>query len=286
MEAVVGHHRDDYAVAAESTAGSQVDRSKRDQLVAIYRCAAAVGGKHSVAVTIEGEAEIMPTGHYRGGQRLDVSRSDAVVDVAAIGLVADHRHRRAEATEYLGANAVGRAVRAVEQQTYPSEIKTGEARLERAQVILLRSVEFAHTANLEPGAGAGFDPRLNRLLGCVCQLEAVSAEELDPIVLIRVMRSGHDDADVEAVLGDKQRRRGGWQHAAKQRLAAGRGDPCSQRRFEHLAGLARVANHEHARASTSSLLGRRAPERQRQLGRQLFASEPANTVGAKEMTSH
>ena len=64
---------------------------------------------------------------------------------------------RAEPAEDLRADAVGRSVRAVEQDVEPAEIELGEARVQRAQVVLLRAVQRAHPADVarrapKPGA--------------------------------------------------------------------------------------------------------------------------------------
>ncbi len=56
VEAVVGHHRDGHAVAAQAPAGAQVQRRERHQLVAVDDLAATVDRQHAVAVAVEGEA--------------------------------------------------------------------------------------------------------------------------------------------------------------------------------------------------------------------------------------
>ena len=71
---------------------AQVQRRERQQLVAVDDRAAAVDREHAVAVAVEGEAERVPAREHPLGERLDVRRAAAGVDVAPVGRVGDHRH--------------------------------------------------------------------------------------------------------------------------------------------------------------------------------------------------
>src|SRR5919202_5743905 len=64
--------------------------------------------------------------------------------------------------------------------------------------------------------------------------------------------------------------------------AAGRRHAGGQRRLEHLAGLAGVADDQHARVRGAGLQRGRPPEREREVGGEALAGDPADAVGAEE----
>ncbi len=83
---------------------------------------------------------------------------------------------------------------------------------------------------------------------------------------------------------DHERGAGRRQHAAEQRLAARGGDARRDRGLEHLARLARVADHEHARAAAAGDPRRGgAGERERQLRGDDLARDSADAVGAEQL---
>ena len=81
----------------------------------------------------------------------------------------------------------------------------------------------------------------------------------------------------------QQRRAGRGQHAAEQDVAARGGDAGGQGGLEHLAGLARVADDEHARSVGLGLQRGGAAEGERQLRGQQLARDAANAVGPEEL---
>ena len=115
---------------------------------------------------------------------------------------------------------------------------------------------------------AGIEKRLDLLLDRVGELGAVAVEELDAVVLRRVVRGGDDGAEIEREQRDRRRR----QHAAEHGRAAGRGDAARERILELRSRRARVTTHEDvARAGPD----RRGPtEPFDQLGRQALADDP------------
>ena len=115
VEAVVRHHRHRDAAARQPPGGAQVQRGERDQLVAVDDRAVAVDGEHAVAVAVEREAGVVAALAHVRGERVDVRRAAAGVDVAAVGRVGEHVDVGAEAAEDLRRGAVGRAVGAVER---------------------------------------------------------------------------------------------------------------------------------------------------------------------------
>jgi hypothetical protein len=98
-----------------------------------------------------------------------------------------------------------------------------------------------------------------------------------------------DDAEVEPVAADEERRRRRGQDAGVQRLPARGGDAGRDRGLEHLARLARVADHEHARRVGDRLGhagGGGTRERQCELRGDELARDPADAVGAEQPARH
>jgi hypothetical protein len=135
----------------------------------------------------------------------------------------------------------------------------------------------------------GPEHALDLVLGLVGELEAVAAEELDPVVLVGVVRRREHDAEVEPVAADQQRRAGRRQDAAEQRLAARRGDARGHGGLEHVAGLARVADDQRARRVRDLIrhAGRRRPrEGHRELRGEELAGDAADAIGAEQGARH
>ena len=105
-------------------------------------------------------------------------------------------------------------------------------------------------------------------------------EELDAVVLGRVVRGRDDDAEVEREQRDGRRR----QDAAEDAVAAGRDDAARERLLELDARGARVAADEDLRRARPER--RRAAEPLDELGRQELAHDAADAIGAEVPPSH
>ena len=137
------------------------------------------------------------------------------------------------------------------------------------------------------GGGGRLERGLDLVLGVVVELEAVGREQLDAVVLVGVVRGRDHGREVEPVAADQQRRGGRRQDAGEQRVASGRGHARGDRRLEHLAGLARVADDQDLRAlvprASATAVAR---QRKRELGRQEMSRAAADAVRAEELARH
>ena len=127
------------------------------------------------------------------------------------------------------------------------------------------------------------EPPLDLGLLGVVELHALGAEELDPVVVVRVVRGRHDGRQVEAVAAHEHGGARGGQHAAEQRVSSAGGDAGRERGLEHLARLARVADDQDLRArppARSSAAAR--PSAEGQVGGQELARDPADPVGPEQ----
>ena len=188
VEAEVRHHRHRDEVDAE------VEREHGEDLVSVDRVAFRVHREHAVAVTVEGDPEVVPARRHRALEEGEIGCAAADVDVRAVRIRGDRRHLGTELLEGLRRDSRVRAVRAVDREPEPGQVAAeplddvlevavgGDADVvDRSLAVGRRSVE----------------ERLDLLLGGVAQLAAVGVEELDPVVLRRVVRGGDDRTEVE-----------------------------------------------------------------------------------------
>jgi len=116
VEAVIRHHGNGDAAAAEASLVTEVQSRQRDELVAVDDHALAVDGEDAIAVAVECERDVVVPFRRPLRELLDVGGSAFVVDVAAVGLGREDIDVRSQAPEYLRGGAIGRAVGAVEQE--------------------------------------------------------------------------------------------------------------------------------------------------------------------------
>ena len=188
------------------------------------------------------------------------------------GSAADRRHVGAEPLEGLRRDPRVGAVGAVDDDPEPGEVGA-EALDDVLEVAVGRDADAVD--RLRCVRSRRVEQRLDLLLGRVRQLLPVAVEELDAVVLGRVVRGGDDRAEVEREQRDGRRR----QHAGEHGVAAGRDDPARERLLELGPRGARVAPDEDAPAFR--------PERGcaaqplDQPGRQVLADDPPDAVGTE-----
>ena len=143
----------------------------------------------------------------------------------AVGRVADRVHLGAAALERVRREPGVGAVRAVDGD--PQAAQVGAEALEDVlQVRVGGDLDVLDRPLVD--AGRRGEQLLDLLLGRVGQLVPLRVEELDAVVLGRVVRGGDDDAEVEREQRDRRRR----QDAAEDAVAAGRDDAARERLFE------------------------------------------------------
>ena len=88
--------------------------------------------------------------------------------------------------------------------------------------------------------------RFNRGNRFVVHLLAASVDELDAVVIERVVRSGNHDAAVKAVHARHIRNARRGRNVKHIRIRAGRGQACNQCVFKHIAGAAGILANDDA----------------------------------------
>ena len=270
VEAEVRHHGDGHELDAER------ERQDREDLVAVERLAALVDGEHAVAVPVEGDAEMAPGFDHLVAQSNEVGGAAADVDVAPVRCDADCVHLGTQVRERPRSEARERAVRAIDADSQTREIGA-EALHDVVEVALACIV---HALGGAAAADRSVEERLDLLLLGVGELSPVGLEELDAVVLGRVVRRGDDGPQVLGEKGDRRSR----QDSTENRGSACRGDSARERGLELRPRPARVAPHEDAaRAAPES---RRLSEPLDEVGRQVLPDNTANPVGPEVAPRH
>jgi hypothetical protein len=128
---------------------------------------------------------------------------------------------------------------------------------------------------------------LDALLLGVGELVALRAEELDAVVLDRVVARGDHRAGVGTELRGEERDAGRREDAEGDDVAARRADPGDEGGLEHLARRAGVAADDEARPRDALLAegpDDRAPHPDGELGGELGVRHAADPVGPEQLT--
>ena len=220
-----------------------------------------------------------------------MSRAQPGVDVEAVGLVADGDHLGAELVEHRWRDVVARAVRAVDDDPQSAQVELGRkgalAELDVAARCIVDPPCLAELGRRD-AEQRRVHRRLDGMLDRVRQLQSTGREELDAVVVERIVRRADDDAG-----GQPQRARQIGDARCGQRpgqmdVDPRRRQPGLERRFEHVAGNPRVlADQDRGPpAGVARLLGEHAPGRPTELQHELRrdghgADAPANSVRAE-----
>ena len=201
-------------------------------------------------------------------------------------MVGDHGHLGPQPAEDLGRGAVRGAVGAVEQHPGAAQVELREARVELSQIVLQRAVQSGDASDSRRRGDRLRERLLDLVLGVVVELEPVVREQLDPVVLERVVGGRDDGRHLQLVAANQQWRGGRRKHAADQRVAAGGRDPRRDGRLEHLARFARVADDQDLWPRVLRPDDRCPGERQRKLGGQKLPGAATDTVRAEKLARH
>ena len=227
------------------------------------------------------------------GERAGLGRAAFLVDVEAVGLDADLDDLGAELPQRVGRDLVGGAVGAVDHDAQAFERQIARQRaLGEFDVAVLHAVDALGAAEIgrlrEPLGEVAVDQLLDLELDLVGQLVAVRTEQLDAVVVVRIVRGGDHHAEIGAHRarqhGDRRRRH----RAGEQHVHADRGEARHQRGLDHVAGQPRVLADQHAMAMLAVLEhhARGLPDLEGKLRRDRAVGAAANAVGAEILANH
>ena len=285
-EPAVGQHGDHQAVAVQRPAREPLERQDPQDLVAVDHVAPAVDGDAPVRVPVQREAHVRTELTDGGHQGLGMGCPAVVVDVVAVGPVVDDRDPRTGRAEDLGADAEGGSVRGVQDDVQPGP---GHG---RRQPGAMRDVVGHEPRRLHgPADGrrrnagqlvGAQDERLELVLQVVVELEAARVQHLEAVVLGRVVRGRDHDPGPEAARAGEEGQGRRRDHAHRVHVHAHAGGTGRDRRDEHVARAARVLPDHQRAAGSARLVGRRAPERERQRRSQVEVRGTPDAVGAEQ----
>ena len=202
------------------------------------------------------------------------------------GVGVDDVDRGAGRLEHLGAHRAAGTVRAIEDHAQA----TGRDRARKAQPMvaiaieeLVRGDRSTEVAVPDPAELLGApDQLLELVLDGVVELEALLVEDLEAVVVCRVVRGRDHDPGREVTLAGEERQRGGRDDADLVHVGAEARRTGSDRGDEHVAGSPGVLAHHQRAVGTHEPMGRRAAERVGQRRLQVDVRDAADSIGAEE----
>ena len=168
----------------------------------------------------------------------------------------------------------------------------GKRALGEFDVAVMHAVDALGAAEIgalgQPLGNIAVDQLLDLMLELVGELVAVRAEQLDAVVVVRIVRGGDHHAEIGAHRarehGDGRRRH----RAEQQHIHADRGEARDQRGLDHIAGETGVLADDHAMAMLAAPERRsgRLADAKREFGRNDAIGPAANAVCAKISADH
>ena len=248
VEAEVAHHGRHDRVVQQLSALLHVQAIDVEDVVAGDHVALLVHRQAAVRVAVKGEAHVQLLVAHQLLQMLDVGRAAVHVDVVAVGLGVDHVGLRAQRVEDALGDLPGSAVGAVKAHAHVAEAVAAHRDQVADVAVAARDVVHGPADVLAVG-DRDLQPVVDVLLDLqdrlLVHLLAFAVEELDAVVVERVVAGGDHDAAVKVVhAGDVGHRgRGGDVHDVGVR--AGGHQARAQRVLEHVGGPAGVLADDH-----------------------------------------
>ena len=284
----VAHHRDHHGVVGQGALGLQLQRTQRNQPIAVDDVAAVVDSDHAIAVAVEGQ----PCGRAMlddcAGQRSGVRRAAAGVDVGAIRFGVDDDQVGAERPQSRWCGGAHRTVGTIEHDAHPAQRVRGKHADDVLDVGLDECVHDTDPSVVAQRVGpkvgvVGHDQSrlelgLDLLLDIVIQLGAAGREDLDAVVRERVVRGG--DHRRRRLVRRREMSQCRRRHdAAAHHQRAGGTQAMHERCFECGTRLSGVTADEPRTRSEDP--GRGGAERCHVLRCQLRERDTANTICAE-----
>ena len=285
----IGHHRGHGPATGQPAVLGPVAGDQRHDLVTVDLLAVLVGQDHPVGVAVQGDAQIGTARSHGRLHAFGMGGAAFVVDVGTVGVDADGDHLGAQLPQNLGRNLVGGAVGAIDDDLQPVQPQAPrEGVLDEFDVAAGLVAQPAGPAQAggvrQLLAVAVLDDRLDRRFDRIGQLEPVRSEQLDAVVLVRVVRGRDHDAQIGPQRAGQHGHGRGRQWPEQDHVQAHGDEPGGQRRFDHVAGQAGVLTDHHGMAviPPAELAGRSHRHLQRRLrGHRLDIRRAADPIGSK-----
>ena len=245
VEPDVRHDRRHDGVAGQLASPLQGQGARRQHEVAVDGFATRSGEQRAIGVAVERHAGRGPLFQHGLGHDLRVHRAAPHVDVRAVGPVGDRGHLGPQPPQRLGPGHGRGAVRGVHHDPQPRQV-VPRGPHQMGHVAFGGVLEHGDRAAGLGGRAVLANVRLDLRFQLVGELEPPGAEQLDPVVLGRVVRRRDHDARRGPQLHREERNGGRGLHTHEQRVAAPRPNPVGQRLLQHRPGRPRVAPDQDA----------------------------------------
>ena len=209
-----------------------------EQLVAIQHVAALIHHHEAVAITVEGNADVRSILADLLHEQLRVRGAAPIVDVHAAGLSAHDDRIRAKLFKNARSDVIRGAVRAIEHDPQALQTKAAIDRCLTELDVAACSVRQPGCATEAVGAHAdhlAFELCFDLQLDGIGQFVSAAIEELDAVVVVRVVGGRNHDSGVRAQrareVGDRGRRHG----AEQANVDASAGEAGLEHRLQHVA---------------------------------------------------
>ena len=120
LQSKIGHQSAHHAAAEPAFFMAILDHRVK-QLVAVEQRAIGIAHDETICVAIECQTHICAVLQHRSTHRCRVRRTALLIDVQAIGLIADCDYLRAKLTKYVRTNMVGSTMRAIQYQPHAAK---------------------------------------------------------------------------------------------------------------------------------------------------------------------
>ena len=203
LQPQIRHHCADDAGLGEQTVVAPAFRDHGEQLIAVDQMAVLVRDQNAVGIAVERDANIGAHLAHLAAERFGRGRTAIVVDVEAIRLDADRHHVGAKLPQRIGRDPVGGAVGAVDDDAQAFERQVARQRaFGEFDIAVVHAIDALGAAEIAAAGEAlgqiAIHQPFDLALGIIGQLVAVRPEQLDAVVIERVVRCRNHDAEVGA----------------------------------------------------------------------------------------
>ena len=214
-----------------------------EDTVAVHHVALLVHGQAAVSVAVKGKADIHLIVDHILLQALDVGGAAVCVDVHAVGGVIDHVGLSTQGLEDALGDHPGAAVGTVQGHTHILIGVGGQGDQVADVAITAGGIIDDLTDVLAGGVGQimlAVQVLLDLVDDLLLHLLAMAIDELQAIILERVVAGGDHNAAVKLIHLSDVGHAGGGGHVHQVNVAAGSGDTGRQSALEHIAGTAGI----------------------------------------------
>ena len=279
--------RHDQGVVHQEPARQRVPGEQGQHLVTVEHRAGFITENTTIAVAIMRDADPGLLGADPGAEQLRVFATHLGIDISPVGSICDSDHLGAQPAQDGGRGRTGRSVRGIDDDSPTLQGARRQQSRHGGEVVLRDrlQIRFRQRGGVNRRRARReklFDSHLLHFL----QFVSAGTEELDAIVLHRIVRSGDDDPQRGPAHARRPRHGGSWQHAERDRIRSTGAKPPRDCGLEGGTGKTRVAPDDHIGLGGEPRGRRIAEPGGKILVHHRAAIEAAHSVRAKILSVH